>query len=218
MDIPLDRTIVLPHWIVILFASLCLRGWVLASIGMKGFWYSLRSRCLINVVLASTETIVYCRLDCRVLAGRYAWRALTNRDFKLLNYKDFLFTEHVHGNLFGESLSEQLSDCGQSCCQRASVRAAVVRVGAVRVPVRGYLSEQLLSERLLSEWLLSEWLLWEWLLSEWLLWEWLLSEWLLSEWLLSEWLLSDWLLSEWLLSEWLLSESQSDWSAVKVSD
>jgi hypothetical protein len=174
MDISLDRTIVLPHCILTLFASLCLRGLVLAFIGIKVFLYSLTSRCPINMVLSSTETIVYCRFDCRVLAGRYAWRAHTNRDFALLNDKDFLFTEHGHGKLFGESLSERLSDCCQSCCQRASVRAAVVRVAAVRVAaVRGLMLERVLSERLLSEWL---------------------------------------------LSEWVLSESQSGWSAVKVSD
>jgi hypothetical protein len=179
MDISLDRTIVLPHCIFILFASLCLRGLVLAFIGMKAFRYSIMSGCPFNMVLASTESIVYCRLDCRVIAGRHAGRALTNRDFALLNDKDFLFTEHGHGKLFGESLSQRLSDCCQSCCQRASVRAAVVRVAAVRVAaVRGLLLERLLSERLFSEWLLSEWL----------------------------------------LSEWLLSESQSGWSAVKVSD
>jgi hypothetical protein len=72
MDISLDRTIVLPHCIFILFASLCLQGLVLGFIGIKGFRYSLMSRCPFNMVLASTETIVYCRLDCRVLAGRYA--------------------------------------------------------------------------------------------------------------------------------------------------
>jgi hypothetical protein len=72
MDISLDRTIVLPHCIFILFASLCLRMLVLAFIGIKGFRYSLMSRCPFNMVLASTETIVYFRLDCRVLAGRYA--------------------------------------------------------------------------------------------------------------------------------------------------
>jgi len=170
MDISLDRTIVLPHCIFILFASLCLRGSVLVFVGIQGFRYSLTSRCPFNMVLGSTETIVYRRLDCRVLAGLYAWRALTNRDFALFNDKDFLFTKYGHGKLFGESLSEQWSDCCQSCCQRASVRAAVVRVAAVRVAaVRGLLLEWLLSERLLSEWLLSEWLLSEWLLSEWLL-------------------------------------------------
>jgi hypothetical protein len=51
----------------------------------------------------------------------------------LLNDKDYLSTEHGHGKPFGELLSQQLSDCCQSCCQWASVRAAVVRVAAVRV-------------------------------------------------------------------------------------
>ena len=126
-------------------------------VGIKGFRYSLMSQCPFNMVLARTETIVYCRLDCRVLARRYAWRVVTSRDFALLNDKDFLFTQHGHGKLFGESLSERLSDCCHSCCQRASVRAAVVRVAAVKVAaVRGLLLERLLSERLLSEWLQSE--------------------------------------------------------------
>jgi hypothetical protein len=96
----------------------------------------------------------------------------------LLNDEDFLFTEHGHGKLFGESLSEQLSDgcqmvvrvvvkgllsegfCQSDRCQRAAVRASV-RVAAVRVAAVG----ELLSEGfcqsaavrgLLSEWLLSE--------------------------------------------------------------
>jgi hypothetical protein len=51
----------------------------------------------------------------------------------LLNDQDFSFTEHGHGKLLGESLSERLSDCCPSRCQRASVIAAVVRVAAVRV-------------------------------------------------------------------------------------
>lgn len=56
------------------------------------------------------------------------------RGFALLNNKDCLSTEYRHGELFGELLSQWLSDCGHSCCQRALVRVADVRVPAVRVP------------------------------------------------------------------------------------
>jgi hypothetical protein len=73
------------------------------------------------MILASTETIIYYRLDCRVLAAQFAGRALTNQNFALLNDNDFLFTEHGYGKLIGESLSELWSDCCQSCCERASV-------------------------------------------------------------------------------------------------
>jgi len=133
MDISLDRTIVLPHCLFNVVASLCLWGLVLAVISILGFQYSIILLSPLNMVLASTETIVYYRLDCRVLAGWYVWRVLTNWDLALLNEKDILSTKHGHGKLFGESLSEQLSDCFWSCCQRASVRAAVFRVAAVTV-------------------------------------------------------------------------------------
>jgi len=83
-----------------------------------------RSRTVAN-------TIHSC-LDCRVLAGRYALRAVPSRDFAFLNDEDVLFTQHGLGKLFGESLSELLSGRCQSCCQRAAVSG------------------------LLSEWLLSE--------------------------------------------------------------
>jgi len=149
MDISLDRTIVLPHCIFILLACLNLRGVVWAVVGIEECRYSSTSWCPFNIVLASTEIIIYCCLDWRALAGQYAWRVLTNRVFALLNDKDFLSTKHVHSKHFGESLLQQLSDCCQRCCQRASVRVAVVAVAAVRVGVRG----------LLSEWLLSQWLL-----------------------------------------------------------
>jgi len=105
MDISLNRTIVLLLCIFIFIVSLCFCGLVLAFIGIMGFWYRLTSRCPFNMDLPSTETIVYCHLDCRVLAGRYGGRVLTNRDFALLNHKDFLSTTHGHGKLFGESLS-----------------------------------------------------------------------------------------------------------------
>jgi len=100
------------------------------------------SLCHFNAVLASTDTIVYGWLDCRVLAGRYACRALTNSDSALLNNEDFCEQSMVMAN--------SLECRCQSGCQIV-----------VRVVVRG-----LLSERLLSEWLLSEWLLSEWLQSE----------------------------------------------------
>jgi len=137
MDIIFDRTIVLQHSIFILLYSSGFWGLVLALIGIKGFWFDLSSQYPFNIVLASTTNIGHSRLDCRVLAGWYAWSKLTSRDFTLLNIEDFLSTEHGHGKLFGESLSEWLSGCCQSCRQWAVVR--------------GHLSEWLLSELLLSE-------------------------------------------------------------------
>jgi len=90
------------------------------------------SQCSFITVLASTDTIVYCRLYCGVPARQFAWSAASSSDFALLNDEDFLFTEHGHGKLYGESLPEQLPGRCQSCCSRAAV---------------GWL---------LSEWLLSE--------------------------------------------------------------
>jgi len=101
MDISLDRTIVFQHYIFILFASLGLPGLVLPLVGIKGFLSSSTSWCPLNMVLATTITTIYCHLDCRVLPGRYASRAVTSRDFALLNDEDFLFAEHVHGKLVG---------------------------------------------------------------------------------------------------------------------
>jgi hypothetical protein len=65
-------------------------------------------------------------LTVEYLLGDMLKRAVTSRDFPLLNDEDFLFTEHGHGKLFGESLSEQLSDG----CQMV-----------VRLVVKGLLSE-----------------------------------------------------------------------------
>ena len=132
VDISLDRTFVPLHCIYVLFSAIGLSGSVLAYISIKGFSLSFTSQCRIIIVLAQTENVVYCHLDCWVLAGRYAWRVLTWWDFTLLNNEDFLSTEHSHGKPFGKSLSEWLSDCYQSCCQRVSVRVAAVRVAAVR--------------------------------------------------------------------------------------
>jgi len=161
MDISLNRTIVYQHWILILFTSF---GWwelVLAFIDRKGLQVSVMSQCPFNMVSASPRTIVYCHLDCRVLAGQYAWRALTGRDFALLNDEDLLFTKHGQGKLFGELLSEQLSGYHQSCCQRAAYRGLLsgwllskdfwqsgsCQSGSCRrASVRGLLSEWLLSE------------------------------------------------------------------------
>ena len=151
MGISLDRTIVLQHCICSVFASLGLQRLVGACIGIQWCWFSSTSRSHFNMALASTETIVYCRLDCRLLAGRYAWCAVSGWDFSLFNDEHVLFPEHGHGILFGESLSEQLSDRCQSLCQRAAVR--------------GLLSEWLLSEYCIRD-LLSEWLLSQCLLSE----------------------------------------------------
>jgi len=81
MDISLDRTIVPAHGIFILFTTVCPWGLVLAFIGIKGIQYSPMSGCQFNMVLASTKTIVYFRLNCRVLAGWYAWSVLPNGDF-----------------------------------------------------------------------------------------------------------------------------------------
>jgi len=72
MDILLDRTSALLHSIFIVFACLFLRGLQLAFVGIQGFSYSIMSWCPFNMLLASTETIVCCRLDYRVLARPYA--------------------------------------------------------------------------------------------------------------------------------------------------
>jgi hypothetical protein len=104
-----------------LFASLGLQGLVLALIGLWDF--GLVQLC--GVPSICTVTIVYCRRDCSVLARQYACSAVTSRDFASVKGEDFVFTQHGHGKLFGESLSEQLPDGCQSCCQRATVRGLV---------------------------------------------------------------------------------------------
>jgi len=69
MDIMLDRTIVLPHCIFILFASLCLRGLVLALIGIKGFRYSLKTGCPFNMVLQLPKQSFIVALTVEYLLG-----------------------------------------------------------------------------------------------------------------------------------------------------
>jgi len=138
MDILLDRTIGLPHIMFVLFASLCPQGLVIGFIGIKGFWCSLTSRCPFRMVSASTEIIVYCHLDCRVFAARYAWRVLTNRDFAWLNDKDFLSAEHGHSKLWRaavravvRSLSQLLPEgfCQSGCCQSGCCQSGCCHSG-----------------------------------------------------------------------------------------
>ena len=172
--------LVFQHCILILFTGLGLLGLVPICVSVKGFWFSLTSRCPFNMVLGSTDTILHCQLDCRVLARRYGWRAVMSGDFALLNDEDSSVTEYGHGKLVGESLSEQSSGRSQSCCQRAAVRGFLsewplsesccrrvsVRVAAVKVAAVGELlsegfcqsghCQRAAARGLLSEWLLSE--------------------------------------------------------------
>ena len=45
MDISLDKTVVLPNWVLIFFASLGLWRLALAFTGIKAFWLSLTAEC-----------------------------------------------------------------------------------------------------------------------------------------------------------------------------
>jgi hypothetical protein len=122
-----------------MFASVCLQELVLAIFGIKRIHSGLTLRCPFKMVLGSTETIVYCHLDWGVLAGQYAWRAHTNRDFALLNDKDFLSTKAwswqtlwiVTVRAVVRLLSELLSKgfCQSGCCQSGCCHSGCCQSG-----------------------------------------------------------------------------------------
>jgi len=129
MDISLDMTIPFPYCIFILFAHFRLWQLVLAFITINWFWFGLTWRYPFNMVLASIEFIVYCHHPCRALAGQYAWRVLTSRDFTMLNDQAFCPPSMVMAYILD-------SRCQSSCLivvRVAGVRVAGVRVAALRV-------------------------------------------------------------------------------------
>jgi hypothetical protein len=141
MDILFDRTIVLLHYISLLFDSLGLWGLVLALIGSKGFRFSITLQCPFNIILASSETIVYCRHHFRVLEEwllvqiRHLYMMKTLCSPNLLRATSFdsrcqhstqVVVRVVVKGLLSEGFCQ--SDSGQRAADRAFVRVADVGV------------------------------------------------------------------------------------------
>ena len=110
------------------------------SISFNWYWGILFSSTVIvslQCFRASIKTMVYWCLECRVLTGQYAARALTSRDFTMLNNEDYVHQEWSWHMLWRVvvravlSLSSELLSAG--CCQRAAVRVTAVRVAVITV-------------------------------------------------------------------------------------
>lgn len=105
MNTSLDRLLVLPQYILIVFIYLDLQRLVLAFIVIMSSQFSGTSWSPFNMGVLNTTTIVHYVL-CRVLPGRYAKIPLTRTKFRLFNNEDILSTKHSYGKLFGKSLLE----------------------------------------------------------------------------------------------------------------